>query len=111
MILTPDLKGYFRSTGKIFYDLVRILPDVNDHPVGKQGRNYQLRKLIDIVGAEDQIYKRIAFLQLFHHLRLPASYSRTERSSYEGFSFSGCGDSQVFHRLFDWRFPRTVQVL
>ena len=63
-------KRIFPLNRKILYNLVCILPDVNDHPVREQGRNYQLCKLIDIVGAEDQIYKRIAFLQLFHHLRL-----------------------------------------
>ena len=53
--------------GKIFYNLIRSLPDIQDHPLRSKACPQQLGKLENIVGAKDQIHKGITFFQLFNH--------------------------------------------
>ena len=64
------LKRVFPFHRQVFHDLVGIFPDINDHPVRFQHSYQQFGKFKNIMGAKDQIYKRITFLQLLHHIRL-----------------------------------------
>lgn len=63
-------KEIFPVTGQIFHDLVGVLPDIDDHPVGNHGSVDQLGEFIEVMGTENQVDETVALLDLLHHLRL-----------------------------------------
>ena len=56
------LEGIFTFYRQVFYDFVRIFPNVNQHALCLEGGIEEFSKFIDIVGAENQVDKWVAFL-------------------------------------------------
>ena len=67
--------------GKIFHDLIRILPYVYHHAVLRHALIEQLRQLKDIVRAEDQIHEAIALSDLLHYSLL-LHHAAAERDNH-----------------------------
>ncbi len=63
----PRFKRILALNRQILHNLVRILPDIYNHSVRLIGGIQKLRKLVEIVGAEDQIHKGIAFPKSLDH--------------------------------------------
>ncbi len=65
--VNPRFKEVFSLRRKILHNLVRILPDIDDHLLRLQAAKEKLCEFINIVSAKDQIDKAVALFQLFHH--------------------------------------------
>ena len=62
-------KSVFAVRRQILHDLIRSLPDIHNHIVRFHPPDQKFGKLEDIMRSKNQIHKRVAFPDFFHHLR------------------------------------------